>query len=47
VLEQLDGTDLARLARHGVDGVIRLDGEFETRRAQSVGRTVAREVRTP
>ena len=30
VLEQVDGTDLARLARQGLDGVV--DGEGDTRR---------------
>jgi Tol biopolymer transport system component len=44
VLEQMDGTDLPLLARQGVDGVVNLDGTYETARAGSVGRTVAREV---
>ena len=43
VLEHLDGTDLARLARQRVDGVVDLGGQDETARAQSIGRTVARE----
>ena len=47
VLEQVDGTDLARLARYGLGGVA--DGEwgYETARAQSVGRLVAREAKRP
>jgi hypothetical protein len=44
VMEQLDGIDLPRLARLGVDGVVLQGREYETLRAQSVGRTVAREV---
>ncbi len=43
VLEQVDGTDLARLARQRVAGVLDLGGQYETARARSVGRTVARE----
>ena len=47
VLEQVDGTDLARLTRHGLGGVA--DGEwgYETARAQSVGQLVAREATKP
>jgi hypothetical protein len=44
VLEAVDGTDLPRLSRQRVDGVINLGGSYETARAQSVGRMVAREV---
>ena len=44
VLEAVDGTDLPRLSRQPVDGVIDLGGSYETARAQSVGCTVAREV---
>ena len=44
VLEAVDGTDLPRLSRQRVDGVINLGGSYETARAQSVGRLVAREV---
>jgi len=44
VLEAVDGTDLPRLSRQRVDGVINLGGSYETVRAQSVGRIVAREV---
>jgi len=44
VLEVVDGTDLPRLSRQRVDGVINLGGSYETARAQSVGRIVAREV---
>jgi hypothetical protein len=44
VLEAVDGTDLPRLSRQRVDGVINLGGSYETARAQSVGRIVAREV---
>jgi hypothetical protein len=44
VLEQLDGADLPRLARQGVDGVSKLGGVYETTRARTVGRTVASEV---
>ncbi len=46
VLEAVDGTDLPRLARQRVDGVMNLGRHhYETARAQSVGRMVAREVR--
>jgi hypothetical protein len=44
VLEQIDGTDRARLARQHVDGVVNVGGVYETARARSVGRTVAHEV---
>jgi hypothetical protein len=44
VVEQLDGIDLPRLADDGVDGVMRHGADYETARAQSVGRAVAREV---
>ena len=44
VLEYLDRVDLQRFARQRVDGVIDLGGVYETARARSVGRTVAREV---
>jgi len=43
VLEQVDGTDLPRLARQGLDGVVNLRGGFETARARAVGRIVAHE----
>ena len=43
VLEQLDGTDRERLARQHVDGVVNVGGVYETARARSVGRAVARE----
>jgi hypothetical protein len=44
VLEAVDGTDLPRLARQRVDGVMNLGGQYETARARFVGRLVAREV---
>jgi hypothetical protein len=44
VLEYLDGTDLPRLARNGVDGVVKAGDWYETTRAQSIGCAVAREV---
>jgi hypothetical protein len=44
VLEAVDGTDLPRLALQRVGGVVNLGGAYETARAQSVGRMVAREV---
>ena len=47
VLEQVDGTDLARLARQGLDGVVEWGGAYETARARSVGRLVAREAMRP
>ena len=47
VLEHLDGTDLPRLARQRVNGVVRSGGQYETARAQWVGRRVAAEVVTP
>ena len=47
VLEHVDGTDLPRLARQGVDGVVNSGGRYETARADSVGRTVAREAVLP
>jgi len=43
VLEQIDGTDLPRLARQGVDGVIAEAARYETARAQAIGRAVAGE----
>ena len=48
VLEQIDNTDLPRLARQGVDGVIseaaRYEtARYETARARAIGRAVARE----
>jgi len=43
VLEQIDGTDRVRLARQHVDGVVNIGGVYETARARSVGRAVARE----
>ncbi len=43
VLEQLDGTDLLRLRRQHVDGVVNVDGRHETARALWTGRAVARE----
>jgi hypothetical protein len=46
VLEVVDGTDLPSLARQRVDGVMNLGRHhYETARAQSVGRMVAREVK--
>jgi hypothetical protein len=46
VLEQLDGTDLATLERLGVEGVMRGPHEgYDTLRARSIGRAVARESR--
>jgi hypothetical protein len=47
VLEQVDGTDLARLARHGLGGVADREWGYETARAQSVGQSVAREATRP
>ena len=47
VLEHLDGTDLPRLARQRVNGVVRSGAQYETARAQWVGRRVAAEVVTP
>ena len=47
VLEQLDGMDLGRLARQGLDGVVDGEGAYETARARSVGRLVAREAMRP
>ena len=41
VLEQVDGTDLPRLARQGLNGVVNSGGGFETARARTVGRIVA------
>lgn len=46
VLEYLEGVDLPRLARNGVDGVVRAGDWYETTRAQSIGCAVAREVST-
>jgi hypothetical protein len=43
VLEHLDGTDLPRLERQRLDGVVSLDGGYETARARAVGQMVARE----
>ena len=43
VLEYVDGTDVSRFARQGLDGVMDIEGQYETARARSVGRTVARE----
>ena len=43
VLEQVDGTDLRRLARQGLNGVVSLGGGFETARARAIGRIVAQE----
>jgi hypothetical protein len=43
VLEHVDGADLPRLARQGLDGVVNSGGLYETARAQTVGRMVARE----
>jgi hypothetical protein len=43
VLEQVDGTDLSRSARQGLDGVVNIGGAFETARARAVGRMVAQE----
>ena len=44
VMEHLDGTDLPRMARQRLDGVVNLEGVYETARAQAVGRRVAHEV---
>ena len=45
VIEQLEGIDLAGLARAGQAGVVEVDdGMFETARARTAGLTVAREV---
>jgi hypothetical protein len=44
VLEQVDGIDLRRLARQGLNGVVNRGGAFETARARAVGRVVAQEV---
>ena len=45
VLEQMEGLDLALLARTGDRGVIEVDdGVFETTRARAAGRAAAREV---
>jgi hypothetical protein len=44
VLEDIDGVDVPRLARQGLDGVINADRTYETARALAVGRTVASEV---
>jgi hypothetical protein len=41
VLEYVDGTDLPKLARQRLDGVVDLGGQYETARTRSVGRTVA------
>jgi len=43
VLENVDGVDLPRLARQGLDGVVELGGQYETARARAVGHAVARE----
>ena len=43
VLEYLDGTDLPRLARQRVDGVMEGGGQYETARARAVGAAVARD----
>jgi hypothetical protein len=44
VLEQLDGTNLPVLERLGVDGVVREKHDhYDTMRARSIGRAVARE----
>ena len=46
VIEQIEGTDLRRLARARDSGVFRLAGDrYETRRAQEAGRAAARELR--
>lgn len=47
VLEHVDGTDLPGLAAQGVEGVMNSGGLYETARADSVGRTVAREAVLP
>jgi hypothetical protein len=47
VLEQIEGVDLVRLKRQGVDGVEHVGGQDETARARSVGRAVAREAMVP
>jgi hypothetical protein len=45
VLEQLEGLNLASLARRGEPGVARLpDGAYETQRAIGAGRRASREV---
>ncbi len=43
VLEHVDGVDIARLERQGLDGVMKVAGIYETARARAVGRVVARE----
>jgi hypothetical protein len=43
VLEQIEGTDLVRMERQRVDGVVNVGGRYETARALWVGRAVARE----
>lgn len=43
VLEQVDGTDLRRLARHGLDGIVDMGERYETARARAVGQAVASE----
>jgi hypothetical protein len=43
VLEYVDGTDLPRFARQGLDGVVSEGGRYETARARAVGRAVSRE----
>jgi hypothetical protein len=45
VLEQVDGVDIRRSARSGLDGVREIhSGMFETARAIAIGRVVAREI---
>lgn len=45
VIEYIEGTDLAQLARQRVAGVVDLGGRYETARARSIGLSVAREMR--
>ena len=43
VLEYVDGVDISRFERQGLDGVMKVAGILETARARAVGRAVARE----
>jgi hypothetical protein len=45
ILEDIDGVDHLRLAREGLDGIVKIGETYETARARAVGRKVAREVR--
>lgn len=44
VLEHIDGVDLPRLARRGLNGVVNSGGQYETARARAVGQAVVREM---